>query len=200
VLVVDSREAVGRIPPVLAGLPFVVLGGDAGAIADRVVDALAPGANPPRERPAGTRSKQDQKYVNAVASRDWTDPSERAVAEVLARLGGRVIGQTPSNHPSRVDLAVWVPGLPSPELNPVLVEVAGRGPQVDRKVSQLRRYLVESRSLVGLLVLQDRREPEWIVAGGTAIAVLGLPWLETASNQDFVSLLTRGRNQLVHAS
>jgi hypothetical protein len=121
------------------------------------------------------------------------------VGEILIKLGGKVVTQGPGNAVERLDLAVWIPGLPAPQLNPVLVEVAGRRPNVERSTDRLRAFMLERGSLLGAVVTADSRSHQWVTEGGLAILIIGVESLESKTRESFQQLIAEGRNQLFHA-
>jgi hypothetical protein len=200
VLVAPDRDAPSAIPSVLAGLPVILMGGDVGATSSRLADALAQPTNSGADVTSPPRGERIQLFVSEVATRGWADESEREVAEALAHLGARVVAQSPPNTRDFVDMAVWIDGAPVREINPVMVEVAGRGAREPDKIAQLREYLQASQTIIGLLVMREDREPRWDIHAGTAIAIVGIDWLRSATGRDFIRLLTYGRNSWAHGS
>jgi hypothetical protein len=199
VLLLEDRDGQASIPPVLAGLPLVVLGGNVLATSSRLAEALA---KPPIPVSAALRPELTrlQSKVEDVAARAWTDESELRVATAFAALGARVIPQSPGNTRARADLAIWLDTAALSELNPVLVEVAGRRAQRNDKIDQLAEHLRATRCLLGLVVMQEPHEPAWHTRPGVIIATVGLEWLQAVSPEDFARELTRGRNQFAHGA
>jgi hypothetical protein len=187
---------------VLKGLPVVVQATDLDAVAARISDTVAAVAATRQERqpelPAD--SLVDRNYQRKIESRAWADEAEGRVARALAHLGARVEGQVPANSSGTVDLAAWLPSSPSPLLNPILVEVTGRRPRMAEKEKQLRGYLVAQRVSVGMLVTAEADTPKWVVSDGTAILIIGVDVLEQLNLEEFLRLLTDGRNRLVHGA
>jgi len=199
-IVVEAREDLRQLPAALSDLPVVVLGGRAAPVADRLlatVQALvADWASPVAAIDAPI---SDSLPPLPQPQRDWADESERRVGEALIKLGAKVVTQQPGNTVKRLDLAVWVPGLPAPQLNPILVEVTGRRPDVQRSIDQLRAFMRERGSLLGAVVTADSRSHQWVIDGGLAILVIGVETLESKTLESFQRLMVEGRNQLFHA-
>jgi hypothetical protein len=59
------------------------------------------------------------------------------------------VGQFSANNENRVDLAAWFPGIGA-QLNPLLVEVAARRPNLGRRREALRRYLHDAQTFIGV--------------------------------------------------
>jgi hypothetical protein len=199
VILVQSQADAATLPLIVRSLPTIVLGGaNFNSIAFRLLSAL--------ELPAATRPDEPlhrtdlPQPVATAPTRDWADETESAVAEVLKAKGYRVVPQPPGNIVGQVDLAVWISDLGDPVLNPVLIEVAGRLPRVAAKVEQLDHYLQTSQLVLGMLVTPDDAEPRLQISAATAIVVVGVGWLQTASAADILHLLTAGRNALLHGT
>lgn len=196
-ILVEGAADVAALPLMVRGLPTIVLGGaDLGSTAFRLLSALE--IPPAAEPDASLQSAEPPRQVATAITREWVDETEGAVAEVLKAKGYRVVPQPTANTVGQVDLAVWISDLGDPALNPVLIEVAGRRPDVAAKVEQLGRYLRASRIVLGMLVTTDDADPRLQVSDANAIVVVGIGWLRTATTGDIVRVLTDGRNALFH--
>lgn len=199
VLLVEGQADAESLPLMVRSLPTIVLGGaNLSSIAFRLLSALE--IPPAAERDALLQSAEPSQPIATAITRDWADETERAAAEVLKAKGYRVVPQPTANTVGQVDLAVWISDLGDPVLNPVLIEVAGRRPNVSAKVEQLGGYLRASRLVLGMVVTTDDAEPRLHVSGGNAIVVVGIGWLQTASAADILRVLTDGRNVLFHGT
>jgi hypothetical protein len=200
IVLLTKAELAKELPPSLHELPIVVATDAEDAVEQRLSDTIRSAVDAAHgpHRPAPTHT--NTAYLEEVHGREWADESERRVATILAGLGARVVGQEPPNARSRVDLAVWVPGLPSPRLNPVLVEVAGRRPNIRMKERQLLRFLTDAGAQLGILVIPEGDALRWNVTGGKAIIVLSVDRLAQLTSDSLVRLLMDGRNKLAHAA
>lgn len=129
----------------------------------------------------------------------WADESERLTAEALQRLGAGIVGYEPANRRGKPDLAAWFPDLPGVPYNPVLVEVAGRTPDLVGKRAQLRGYMRDADALIGFLVVPGTFDPEWRVLASGAVLTIGVQSLGELQPEEFARILRDGRNYLFHA-
>jgi hypothetical protein len=199
VILVEGQVDAAALPLMVRSLPTIVLGGaDLSSTAFRLLSALE--IPPAAESKAPIQSAEPPRQSTTAKAREWADETERAVAEVLQAKGYRVVPQPTANTVGQVDLAVWISDLGDPVLNPVLIEVAGRRPNVAAKVEQLGRYLRASRLALGMLVTTDDAEPRLRVSNADAIVMVGIGWLQTATTADILRVLTDGRNALFHGT
>lgn len=189
ILVATSPQTRTKVPAVLRELPVVGLGGDESAIGDRIVQTIK----------AYSDIHGGPRPLTQSTVREWDSEVERRVAASLERIGIRVVGQFPANNRNRVDLAAWFPDIGA-QLNPILVEVAARRPNLRQRREALRRYLHDAQTFIGVLVTMEPNEPTWEFASGTAIVTLGVDFLESIEVDTLASLLVDGRNQLFHQS
>jgi hypothetical protein len=189
ILVATSPQTRAKLPAVLRELPSVNLGGDERAIGDRIIQTIR----------AYSDTYGEPRPLAQFPVREWDSEVERRVAASLERIGIRVVGQFPANNKNRVDLAAWFPGIGA-QLNPLLVEVGARRPNLGRRREALRRYLRDAQTFIGVLVTVEPNEPTWEFAGGTAIVTLGVDFLESIEVDALARLLMDGRNQLFHQS
>jgi hypothetical protein len=198
ILLVLDWEVLRDLPPVLAGLPAVILdqSTESGAL-DRIVDLLKI-HNAARPLAPIVQSPVGERYAEGLDPQSWGGEYEKLVGEQLARLGARVVPQA-FNSPGQVDLAAWIPGLPGPELNPILIEVAGRRPAIGDRLSQLRGFLSTRNLSLGMLVLQESHAPDWTILDRTAVVTIGLEQLKILNPDELTRLMMTGRNRLVHS-
>lgn len=189
ILVAMSPQARAQAPAVLRELPVVSLGGDERAIGDRIIQTIK----------AYSDIHGEPRPLAQSPVREWDSEVERRVAASLQRIGIRVVGQFPANNKNRVDLAAWFPDIGA-QLNPILVEVAARRPDLPQRREALRRYLHDAQTFIGVLVTVEPNEPAWEFVSGTAIVTLGADFLENIEVDALASLLMDGRNQLFHQS
>jgi hypothetical protein len=197
VLVVQNHEVLRDLPMVLRSLPTLILSEHpAKSAALRLVSLL--------ESSTGYVTNEWHSITSfpyarpEVVQREWADEYEAAVARELKRIGANVVGQVPANRRGYADLAAWMPGLPIPDVNPLLVEVAGSGAVVSQKVAQLKSYLEKSGLRFGLLVTRENQDIRWDYDNGTAVLVIGLDQLRVFSSNDLRDSIIRARNVLAH--
>ncbi|WP_143271414.1 hypothetical protein [Amycolatopsis echigonensis] len=189
ILITTSPRTRTKLPAVLQELPAVNLGGDERAIGDRIVQTIK----------AYSDTHDEPHPLTQSPVREWDSEVERRVAASLQQIGIRVVGQFPANNRTRVDLAAWFPDIGA-QLNPLLVEVAARRPNLQQRREALRRYLHDAQTFIGVLVTVEPNEPTWEFAEGTAIVTLGVDFLEDIEVGALARLLMDGRNQLFHQS
>ena len=124
----------------------------------------------------------------------------RTAASALQALGADVVVHEPQNTVGRPDFAVWMQSLAGVAYNPVLVEVAGRGPDIRAKEVQLRVYMREAEALLGIVIVPDDHAPELRVSKSGAVLVVGLSALSEMDRVSFSNLLRTARNRLFHGS
>lgn len=189
ILVATSPQTRVKLPAVLRELPAVNLGGDERVIGDRIVQTIK----------AYSDTRDEPRPLTQSPAREWDSEVERRVAVSLERIGIRVVGQFPANNKDRVDLAAWFPDIGA-QLNPLLVEVASRRLNLERRREALRRYLHDAQTFIGVLVTVEPNEPAWEFADDTAVVTLGVDFLEAIEVDALTRLLMDGRNQLFHQS
>ena len=124
------------------------------------------------------------------------------VAAILQEQGARVIPERLDQAPDAGNgLAVWVDGLPHPNLNPILIEAkrplrSGRGDDSAAAVQErLHAKLAARRCVLGLIVIDGAQEPGWSITTTSAIATIGADVLARTS---LAGLLNSGRNRWAH--
>lgn len=200
ILLLPNADLVNTLPSRLRELPAVVATGAEEAVSQRLSGTIWSAVESGRAGRSPAPVRASRSYVEQVEGRQWADESERRVAAALATLGARVVGQEPANDRGQVDLVAWIPALPVPHLNPLLIEVAGRRPNIEMKAQQLLRFLHDRDAQIGMLILADDRAPRWIIRERCAIVVLSLQYLSNLSPDTLVQLIMDGRNRLVHAA
>ncbi len=200
IILLANAELLNALPPSLRELPIVVATEAGDAVAQRLSDTIRSAVDAARASYVPEPPRTTKTYLKEVRERDWADESERRVATIFAGLGARVVGQEPANTSSQVDLAAWIPGLPSPHLNPVLIEVTGRRPSIRAKEQQLLGFLHDRGAQLGVLVIPEGDTLRWNVAEGKAIIVISIDRLSQLTADSLMRLLMDGRNKLAHAA
>jgi hypothetical protein len=193
VVILGPRVRASSLSPALRELPSMRLPAKVSqAAADRLRALLVTTT----ETPSGVLTTSQ---VGATGREHWVDEHERRVATILQRLGAVIVGYEPANRRGKPNLAAWIPDLPGVPFNPVLVEVAGRMPQVKEKERQLRGYMGGADALMGILVLPGDRRPDWSIQTSGAVLIVGVEALDEKDRSDFIRTLRDGRNRLFHA-
>lgn len=200
VLLLSSAHLSTTLPSRLRELPTVVLAGAEEAVSRRLTDTVRSAVEAVPASRLPTQARASRSYVRQVEAREWADEAERRVAAALANLGARVVGQVPANDRRQVDLAAWIPALPIPHLNPILVEVAGKRPNVQMRTDHLLRFLRDRDVQIGMLILAEEENPSWVIREGRAIVILSLQGLYDLTPDSLVQLIMDGRNRLAHVA
>lgn len=137
-----------------------------------------------------------------TAIRGHADATERRAAEVLTRVGARVVPEGHGNRPRRPDLSAWFADLPN-WANPVVIEVKAGDPSRRSHVDAVRQLRASLRVLqlpIGIVLVPGERSPEWASGEGVAIVLLGVETLAGLGVQGTRDLLIRGRNLVTHGA
>lgn len=195
VILAGHADIAAGLEPALRELPVVSLVGDLDAVGIRLAETLRAVIE---DQEAGPRSAVRPQQPGPHTPSILESRLEEWVAAVLRERGARVVAQ-PEGVPGsrhRPDFAIWIDGLHSPSLNPVLVEVKG-APGVHRSAAeeQLRQHLIAAGCVLGLVVVPGELPAEWHVTHGLAIATIGV---DSLAELDLVGLLSDGRNRWAH--
>ncbi|MGI5206225.1 hypothetical protein ACQEU6_32215 [Spirillospora sp. CA-108201] len=200
VILATNADAATGIGPVLQDLSTIVVKGDQKAAGTRLTETLhalieAQSADP------GTGLKPAHAIQGPPASAVGVT-FEMKVASILKEQGARVAPERLDQAPDTgYDLAVWVDGLPHPSLNPVLIQVKrklkpGRGNDSAATAKEhLQEILAAHKCVLGLIVVDGAREPDWSITAVSAIATIGA---DTLARTNLAVLLNSGRNRWAH--
>jgi hypothetical protein len=117
-----------------------------------------------------------------------------------------VVVQKADYPDSGVDMAIWIDEIESTLGNPVLIEVKVGRLSEDRLKKgelQLRRYLIQTNSSVGILVYLDQNGQQFPSSPSGWPLVIRIDARELAgllANGELVSTLIQARNQAVHTA
>lgn len=192
VLLLEQADDITRVPVSLREFPYLTVAGDVEKAAERLRIGLET-ARLPR---SGAETKSRPRKVERASE----SALEREVSAAFANLGARVAAQPKINETARADLAVWLSEIIAPGLNPVIVEVASQFNDQAALILQVRRWLDELGLFFGIVVNDGSAAPRWAVNHGRAILTVGVQRLANFSVDEFRTVLTDGRNMLMHGT